>query len=283
MRPVYILSLPERVARALAASVGGLLYEVTQLALPQWVRQTRLYQALVYRFLRLTVELIGGVEQVFPIDNMEAGELAIRKTIGNVVEFAGILTIGLSPLWVLAAASDLTGGTRAYLRAFVAELIKDGILAQDTDIQSVDDLLISLEKSSSVMADLVDVPPLRLQDLRNSWESLQQNTMGIPGPSQLAGLYQLMQQTASQEGRSVGMLSSLVAAGAVRAGYRLGSMHIFEYYQEALRTVNREGWVYYVRRAAKPYSIVAKSHFDPKRITYTDRGLSRLGRLRKHE
>lgn len=278
LQPRYVLSLPERLIRALAASLGGLLYELTQVALPDWVRRTHLYQALVYRFLRLTVELIGGVEQAFPPDSMEAGELAIRKTVGNMVEFAGILTLGLSPLWVLAAASDLTGGTRVYLQAFVKELIKDGLLPDDADIQTVDVLLRTLENTSSIMADLVDVPPLKVQDLQNSWQSLKLNKDSLPAPARLARIYQLLQQTARQEKRSIGMLSSSVAAGALRAGYRLGSLHIFEYYQGALGKISQDGWWTYIRRAAKPYSIVARSHFDPTRITYTEKGLRRLNK-----
>lgn len=262
----------------MAASVGGLLYELTQVALPDWVRRTNLYQALIYRFLRLTVELIGGVEQVFPPDSMDAGELAVRKTVGNVVEFVGILTVGLSPLWVLAAASDLTGGTRVYLQAFVGELKKDGLLAEDADIQSVDDLLRMLEKTSSVMADMVDIPPLRVQDLQNSWQSLKKNKASMPTPARLAGIYQLLQRTARQEKRSIGMLSSSVAAGALRAGYQLGSLYIFDYYQGALGKINADGWWTYVRRVAKPYSIVARSHFDPNRTTYTEKGLRRINK-----
>ena len=48
----YLLSLPERLLRALAAGLGGLIFEVTEVILPHWLRQTRLYQAMVYRFLR---------------------------------------------------------------------------------------------------------------------------------------------------------------------------------------------------------------------------------------
>jgi hypothetical protein len=272
LQPRYLLSLPERLLRALAAFFGGLLYETTQIALPERFRQTRLYRALVYRTLRLMVEMIGDVQQVFPTDGIAAGELAIRKTVGNVVEFAGFLVMGVSPLWVLAAASDLMGGTRDYLKVFIAELEKDGLLPEKVKLQSVDDLLNALESSTALMADAVDIPPMRVQDLQKSWETLRQNASSLPEPSRLAGLYQLLQETASQEGRSIGSLSSLVAAGAVRAGYRLGSVHIFDYYQQALRAIRTEGWGTYLRRTAKPYFIVARSHFDPKRMTFTERG-----------
>jgi hypothetical protein len=226
----------------------------------------------VFRTLRLTVEMIGGVEQVFPVDGVNAGELAMRKAIGNVVELAGFLAMGVSPLWVLAAASDLMGGTRDYLQAFMAELKADGLIPESAQFQSADDLLKALESSSGMMADAIDVPPLKVQDLRKSWEALYQNAGSLPEPSRLAELFQLLQQTAKQEGRSIGSLSSLIAAGALRAGYKLGSVHVFDYYQEALRSIIKEGWGAYLRRAARPYFVVARSHFDPRRVTHTERG-----------
>ena len=167
----YLLSLPERLLRALAAGLGGLIFEVTEVILPHWLRQTRLYQAMVYRFLRLSVELVGDVQGVLPVENMTIGDLATRKAVGNVIELASFVAVGWSPLWLLAAASDLTGGTRAYLNAFVAELKKQGLLPAEMDIRSVDDLLSALEFSTASAADMVDLPPLKVQDLRLSWIS----------------------------------------------------------------------------------------------------------------
>ena len=46
----------------------------------------------------------------------------MRKFTGNVVEFASIFAVGFSPLWILAAASDVMGGSKAYLRTLVTEL-----------------------------------------------------------------------------------------------------------------------------------------------------------------
>ena len=41
---------------------------------------------------------------------------------GNAVELGSIAAFGFSPLWLLAAAADVTHGTRVYLDAFVREL-----------------------------------------------------------------------------------------------------------------------------------------------------------------
>src|ERR671916_2026940 len=122
----YLASLPERTARAGAALAGGVVYEVCEVVLPLAVRRTRLYQALVGRLLRITIELVGGVEGVFPSQGMPARELLVRKTAGNAVELGSFLAVGWSPLWLLAGGSHLVGGTQAYLRALVTELREAG-------------------------------------------------------------------------------------------------------------------------------------------------------------
>ncbi|HSF79843.1 MAG TPA: hypothetical protein VLA49_01335 [Anaerolineales bacterium] len=279
LHPKYVLSLPERLVRALAASLGGLLYETTNLALPRWVRRSRLYQALVYRLLRLTVELVGDVEGVFPLEEVGVNELVVRKAVGNVIELASFVAVGWSPLWVLAAASDLTGGTRAFLNAFILELKKEGLLQDSAEIKTVDGLLNALERSSGMAADMVDVPPLKIEELKVSWLAIRQNAAHLPNADQITRIYTTFQQIATQEGRSLGALSSMIATGALRAGIHMGSDHIFDYYQQALSTINAEGWGQYLLRITRPYFVTARGHFDPRRVTNTERAILRfLGR-----
>src|SRR5215210_738405 len=112
----YLASLPERTARAGAALTGGLVFETSEVLLPLAVRRSKLYQAIVGRLLRVTIELVGGVEGVYPAEEMPVRELVVRKTAGNVVEVSSFLAVGWSPVWLLAGASDLVGGTKVYLR-----------------------------------------------------------------------------------------------------------------------------------------------------------------------
>ncbi|TEU16243.1 MAG: hypothetical protein E3J21_11325 [Anaerolineales bacterium] len=277
----YLVSLPERIVRAVAAGVGGLIYETTEVLLPGWLRQSRLYQAIVAALLRIAVELVGGVTDVLPPDDIGVEELAVRKTAGGVIELASFMAVGWSPLWLLAAAADLTGGTRIYLRALVSELQRDGVLPKDTEFTSVEELLNTLEGTSSLMAETIDVPPLNVHDMRSSWQSLQQNVAELPDASRLASIYAQLQQVTKQEGRSLKSMSSLIAAGAVRAGVQMGHTYIFDYYRDALRTITTEGLPAYAQRVAKPYLTVAASHLDPKRTTLTERLLQRVRRRAK--
>ena len=70
-------------------------------------------------------------------------------------------------------------------------------------------------------------------------------------------------------------ISSVVALGAVRAGMKLGNVHIFDYYRGALRTIADEGLVSYLYRTSTPYLTRARSHFDPGSSTVSERLLRR--------
>jgi hypothetical protein len=164
----YLASLPERTARAGAALTGGLVYEASEVMLPLAVRRSKLYQAIVGRLLRIIIELVGGVEGVYPTQEMPVRELLVRKTAGNVVELSDFLAVGWSPVWLLAGASDLLGGTKVYLQTLVRELQDAGLLAADVEVASFEELLSALEDTSGLLADTVDVPPLNIPSVHTS-------------------------------------------------------------------------------------------------------------------
>ena len=271
----YILSLPERTIRALGASIGGTAYEATEVIFPSWVRRSRFYQGLVVGTLRIAIELIGGVSGVLPSDDMGIQEFTMRKAAGTGIEMAGFLTIGWSPIWLFTVVADLSGGTRAYLQELVSELKGGGMLPEDADVSSVEELLDALEGSSGIMADALDVPPLNVDDMRSSWQEMRDHATDLPDADELTNLYNVLQATAEREDRSIQFMSSMIASGALRAGVNLGQVHIFDYYQDALRTINREGLPFYSRRVIKPYYETAKSHFDSQQLTYTERLMGR--------
>jgi hypothetical protein len=279
----YALSLPERTLRALAVGLGGLLYEAALVLLPEWLRATRLYRAIVAGTLRLAVELVGGASGLLPPDEVTAQELAVRKAAGAGLDLAGLMLVGLSPVWLFAAAADVTGGTRTYLRALAAELRAAGLLPADADIASVAELLDYLEGTSGHVAESFDTPPLNVADMRASWQSLKEQATDLPDAHRLGRLHANLRRVASEDGRSLRSVSSLLAAGAARAGIKTGQLYIFDYYEVALRTVAREGLATYSRRVTNPYLAVAREHFDPRRPTHTERLLQCLRRHRPEE
>src|SRR3712207_405790 len=199
----YLASLPERTARAGAALTGGLVYEASEVMLPLAVRRSKLYQAIVGRLLRIMIEMVGSVEGVYPAQEMPVRELLVRKTAGNVLELSSFVAVGWSPVWLLAGASDLVGGTKVYLRTLVKELREAGVLAPDADVASFEELMTALEDTSGVLADTVDVPPLNVPSLRTSWRELRQQAADLPDAAGLEEIFAELQLAARQEDRSM--------------------------------------------------------------------------------
>jgi hypothetical protein len=276
----YVVSLPERVARATAAVAGGAVRETTDLLLPDVLRQSRIYQATVARLLRIVIELVGDVHGVYPPDLMPATELAVRKTAGNVMELAGLAAVGWSPLWLLAAASDILGGTKTYLRALVQSLEEERVLTPGTDIASYEDLLSRLETASGTLADAIDVPPLTLRDARASFDRLRAQGANLPSLDELGALFTALQQTAERERRSLAEVSAVIGIAAARTGIELGNTHIFDYYRQTFDRIGSEGLLVFLQRIVTPYLRRAGAHFRPVEPTYTDRALDWLDRRR---
>ena len=266
----YVVSLPERMVRTVAAGGGGLLLETADHILPPVARGSKFYQCTIARPFRITVEFVGGVEGRFPAE-MSAPELVKRKVAGNVVEAGCVFTVGFSPLWFLAAASDVTNGTKAYLHAFVKELKGVGVLPENTDISTVNDLLNILAAASSQAADTIDIPPVAIADMREAVDLLRENAELIPGPQRLVEVFAQMNDAAREQKHSLLAVSTLVAAGAVGAGIQMGSDHIFSFYTDALRNIRSEGVSQYLGRISQPYIEAAARHLDPSSPALTPR------------
>ena len=271
----YLVSLPERLLRATAAGGGGLLLEAADHILPPAARDSKLYQCTIARPFRITVEFVGGVEGRFPAE-MSAPELVKRKVAGNVVELGCVFTVGFSPLWFLAAASDVTNGTRLYLHAFVKELKRVNVLPDSTDVSTVNDLLAVLDGASSQAADAIDIPPAAIADMRDALDLLRENVELIPGPQRLADVFSQLNNAAREQQHSLLAVSTLVAAGAVGAGIQLGSDHFLSFYTDALNTIREEGVSQYLGRISQPYVEAATRHFDPATPAHTPRLIRRF-------
>ncbi|MEK7214309.1 MAG: hypothetical protein AAB289_01765 [Chloroflexota bacterium] len=276
----FLASLPERAVRVGAASLGGAVYQLSEVLLPGWLRSTKLYRATVARMLRITVEMVGGVRDVMPAEGVSVQELAMRKAAGNALEFASIFAVGWSPLWLLAAASDVTGGTKVYLRTLAGELKRSGLLPDDAGVASFEELLTRVEQTSGVLADTIDVPPVSLDEIRTSWEKLRKNPSALPTPETQAAIYEGLREASSKEGHSLLEVSSLIAQSAVRAGIQLGNTYIFHYYRDALGAILTEGLPAYMQRVSAPYITTVGRHLNPRRSTYTERLLRWVRRKR---
>lgn len=273
----FFASLPERSVRVGAAGIGGTLHEAFELTLPRVVRRSRLYEATAKNLLRVAIELVGGVKGS---PTAEAGtgawEIAKRKGAGNVIELGSIAAFGFSPLWLLAAASDLTRGSRVYLTALTQELKAAGVIAEDVDARSVDELLGVLERTSGGTARLIDIPPLELKELRASLSELRSDTESLPSPDELAALYEALRRTAAAEDRSLLEVSSGVGLAFLTSAGKVSNRHIVVPYREDWGAVRGEGFGAYAQRVSDPYRRAIAQHFDKDAPTRTERLLERF-------
>jgi hypothetical protein len=282
-RGAFLASLPERLLRAITAVVSGAVHETAEVLLPRFFRRSRLYEATAKNLLRIAIELVGRVDRASgPVEPQrwqpEPGELAKRKVAGNVVELGSIAAFGFSPLWLLAAASDLLHGSRVYLTALVDELKRAGVLEQAAEFETVDELLGALQGASGTTARLIDIPPLELAELRASFAELRENASELPGPPELAALYEGLRRTAARERRPLLEVSAGIGLAFLVSARHVGNVHVAVPYREDWRPLRAEGFGAYARRIAKPYAEAAAGHFDTQRPSWTERALARLGR-----
>jgi hypothetical protein len=278
-RLTFLVSLPERALRSIVALAGGGVHETAELVLPRLVRGSRLYEATAKNLLRLSIELVGGVEApAGAADEYEPNptRLAVRKTAGNAVELGSIAAFGFSPLWLLAAGADVTHGTRVYLDAFVGELKLAGVLAQETELATVDDLLAALEGGSGTSARLIDIPPLELAALRRSFADLRADASGLPSPAEMTALYNGLRAEAVRERRSLLEVSTGVGIAFFNSARHVGRQHLLDPYGEDLKPLRDEGFGAYAARVSRPYGAAVARHFDPERASLTERGIEKL-------
>lgn len=276
----FVASIPERIVRSTAAVVGGALYETGALLLPRFIRRSRLYEATAKNLLRVAIEGVGGVQGAASLERSapSAGELAKRKGAGNIVELGSIAAFGFSPLWLLAATSDLLHGSRVYLNALVAELKRTGVLAEDAEFGSVEELLEALERGTGRTARLIDIPPLELEELRASMEELRSDVESLPRPDELAAAYRGLVKTAERERRPLLEVSTGVGLAFLVSARNVGSKHVVAPYREDWKPMRREGFANYARRVAGPYARAAVGNFDRRRPTWTERLIGRVAR-----
>jgi hypothetical protein len=275
----YAASLPERLVRATAATVGGLLHESAQVLLPRFVRGSRIYEATAKNALRIAIEAVGGVAPAEPPE-ISVADVTKRKAGGNAVELGSIAAFGFSPLWLLAAASDALHGSRVYLAEFVAELKRAGVVGEDRDIDSVDELLEALESASGRTAGLIDMPPFELVELRATLAEFRRDAAGLPGPDQLAALYRGLRAQAARERRPLLEVSVGMGLAFLTSARTVADRHLAVPYREDWAPVRREGFGAYARRVSVPYARAAGGHLDSARPSWTERLILRLARVR---
>ena len=81
-----------------------------------------------------------------------------------------------SPVWILAALSDLCGLGRHLIPQIAEALKAQQLLDPEATFESMDQMLDGLERTTSRMASTVNTPPLDVAALRMEWHALRHET-----------------------------------------------------------------------------------------------------------
>ena len=281
----YVASLPERTIRSIAAATGGASRLATDTVLPRSFRRTNLYGFLVGNFQRFLIEDVGRVKGAYP--GLEGGlpkDFLARKSVGDVVEAAGIVALRYSPLWFFALLSGAASGTRLFLKRVVRELKKDGALPKDARIGTAEDLLKALQRASLATTVPFDQPPLHFRDLGDlrrriarDYRHLYRTTRkSIPSPESL--WKRLMAVRARQAIPFLRLSGAMTLASARAAGRTTGLLFrekVIRSYAASIEEVKKEGFASYFASAARPYLGAVSGAFHPRTPTTTERLLTR--------
>jgi hypothetical protein len=210
----------------------------------------------------------------------------------------GILAFHASPVWVLGALADATGGGRKLILEISQALKEEGLLDPAANFETIDQVLDGLEQTSGHLATTLNLPPASVAGLRREWERLKGEVQKIP-PRNLVSLervervWESLRQSAKEQGRSVFTVSSLMALNTVRevpsnvvwlsraartAARRTGKVFgeaILDHYTVTLAEIGRTGFVSYWTREFRPYLHGAAAQFAPEHESLTERWLGK--------
>lgn len=289
----YLLSLPERTLRSLAAVAGGTTSLLTETLFPDVLRGTTMYRIFLGDTQRFVIEKVAQVQR-------EAGQEAAaeaaaptdyvqRKMVGSALEAAGLLAMHFSPLWVFAVAGDAAAGSSEFLHRLVVQLKRNNVLPADAEINGLQDLLATIQETSRTTASAVDTPPLSREeiarlanDMTASYGKMFSNVTNLL--PRFETLWDKMESLASRENVSLERLGGILTVdvaewgkkgfGTVMAvgqtGAELFGEKILASYDRTLDAVTKEGVTGYLTRHMKPFVQAATDHFSPSKKTWTE-------------
>ena len=295
----YLLSFPERLVRSALGLGAGVAREVGEVALPAGIRRSQLYQNLVDATLRFLIEQVGGVEGVYYADGTLPDNFLARRTAGNAIEVLGIVAFRASPVWILAALSDVCGAGRHLIPEIAEALKAQGLLEQDTQFATVDQMLDGLERTSSRLAATINTPPLDVAGLRKEWAAIREDARalpaaGLPSREAIGHVWGQLKEESARQNRSIFETSSVMAVSAARvlpggvrwlsASARAGAARtgqvfaaaLLDHYAQTLNEIRKVGYLTYAGRQFRPYVRAAVDQFSPKRRTLTQQLLDKL-------
>jgi hypothetical protein len=285
----YMLSLPERAIRSAAALIGGTSLLLTEMLLPDVLRETTTYRITIgdlQKFLITRLAQVPPAEQALQ-ERMSDAYLR-KKVVGGTMEAIGLLTMRFSPVWVFAIAGDAAGGSKVFLHRLVDNLKENAVIDQESDPGNLVELLDAVQASSYGSAKAIDTPPLSQEELAAVADDLTSRygkmfSSGQPFLLQFESIWERMERVAFEQDLSFEQLSGLMATNASslgktglavsQTGAELFGEKVLNSYRRTLDEISRQGISGYVNRSMLPFLEAAVSHFDPDKSTWTESSL----------
>jgi len=296
---MYSLSLPERVVRSTIGLAAGAAMETASLLIPQSFQSAKTYELVVKNSLGFLTRNVGGVESSESEaegDALAGDDFMARKAVGNFVDLAGMATLHVSPVWLLAIVSDVAYGSSNYVQELASELREQGLIDDTSTIHHVDDVLTAIQDSSGNAASLFDTPPLSVEQLRATLEKTRESLTevdytGILPEAELRQYWNEMQEISVNNGVSLlGVSGALAintlgkletAAKGTFAGVRVAggllNRHVIGHYTESLQMIQDKGLFESLRETSGPYVTAVWNNFANDKPTWTEELVS--GRL----
>jgi hypothetical protein len=235
---------------------------------------------------------IGGVEQEKKKDSKEDPEVenyVARKVVGGFMDLAGMATLHLSPITILAIVSDVAYGSQTYLKELSEELKKHGVIDENSTIDHAADLLTAIKETTGKTAEAFDVPPLSVDGLQETLKQTIDSASGID-PTRLIPqgevqrLWDDMHKMANKEGVGMMEISSAMSMytvgkigtlgrGALSSVTVAGNMfdrHITQHYSDSLEEINEKGFYATFAESSRPYIAAVWYNFHSERTTVTE-------------
>ena len=314
---LYGISLPERLVRSAVGVTAGTAKEIAEFVVPQAFQDSKSYEVMVRNSLSFLLNSVATLSEAVPPQNSamyvpEAGvagssvpgsaaitivdpaaanpsRFIARKAAGNFIDIAGLATLHVSPLWVLAIVSDAAYGTKTYLNELAQELQAQGLIDDSSVIHKVEDLFNAVKQASGSAASAFDQPPLSLDELRTSVEQTRKAVNEIDPrdlipESEINRYWSEMRSIAAQEQISLLGVSAAIAMETVENVKNLShgtltglfvagkiiNRNIFGHYWDSLANINEQGIWNSVRTTYTPYVDLAWGNFTSSRKTWTE-------------
>ncbi|OHB70092.1 MAG: hypothetical protein A2V70_00430 [Planctomycetes bacterium RBG_13_63_9] len=287
---LFGMSLPERALRTASGVLGGALRESASLLVPQAFQDSKTYHVMIRQTLDFLAEDVGGVEHSEdPNAPAKVENFVARKAVGNFIEMAGLATFHLSPLMLLAVVSDVVYGSQAYLKEVADDLKQQGVIAEDSTINHVDDLLNAVAHAAGTTASAFDTPPLSVDGLKQTINETRRSvgaidpTKVIP-QAEVQRLWEEIHETATSQGVNPFAVSSAMtlysldkigvlgrgALSTVKAAGTLLDRHVIDHYSSALGEIRGKGIYASLQETSRPYIDAVWMNFSTDKTTITE-------------